>query len=208
MERPDRAAWLEALTALSASLPGGPERRWRDALRVAADVASPEEVEEVLLQSYLFVGFPVVLNALIVWRELSGEPPRASPDTPLADRRSAGEALCRRVYGKAYERLRENIAGLHPDIDRWMVDEGYGKTLSRPGLSPSVRELCVVALLAAGGHERQLRAHLRGAENVGAAPDEIERALWIGLAARRERRPEDVDRLAAVWASLRTRAEA
>ena len=49
-----------------------------------------------------------------------------------------------------------------------MITEGYGKVLSRPSLDLARRELCVIAACAAGGHERQLHAHLHGAVNVGA----------------------------------------
>jgi hypothetical protein len=35
---------------------------------------APEEAEEVLLQSYLFLGFPVALNALGLWRRRTGRP--------------------------------------------------------------------------------------------------------------------------------------
>ncbi len=158
-------------------------------------------MEETLLQAHLFVGFPVVLNAFIVW---AGEAGRAGESSPPedSDRRSAGRALCRSVYGKAYEKLRENVRSLSPDLDRWMVEDGYGKTLSRPGLSIEVRELCIVALLAASGHDRQLRAHLFGALNVGARPEQVEAALTEGISMAEDAgscRDYDPTRLMAIW---------
>jgi 4-carboxymuconolactone decarboxylase len=60
-----------------------------------------------------------------------------------------------------------------------MIVEGYGKVLARPGLDLARRELCIVAVCAATGQERQLHAHLRGALNVGAAPAEIEEVLQV-----------------------------
>jgi 4-carboxymuconolactone decarboxylase len=58
-----------------------------------------------------------------------------------------------------------------------MIAEGYGKVLSRPGLDLARRELCVIAACAAGGHARQLHAHLHGALNVGASAEWVTDAL-------------------------------
>ena len=90
--------------------------------------------------------------------------------------------MCRRVYGTQYDGLRGNIAALHPDLDRWMVDEGYGRVLGRPGLPLVERELCIVGILTVLGTSRQLYAHLRGALRVGASPEEV--AAAVGLALR------------------------
>jgi 4-carboxymuconolactone decarboxylase len=69
-----------------------------------------------------------------------------------------------------YDRLRVNIRGLHPELDDWMIVEGYGKVLSRPGLDLPRRELCIVAACAASEQARQLHSHLHGALNVGVPP--------------------------------------
>jgi 4-carboxymuconolactone decarboxylase len=85
-----------------------------------------------------------------------------------------------------YDRLRVNIRGLHPMLDDWMIVEGYGKVLSRPGLDLPRRELCIVAACAASRQDRQLHSHLHGARNAGAADDvvgEAIEALSVVLAA-------------------------
>ena len=56
-----------------------------------------------------------------------------------------------------------------PDLDRWMVWEGYGKVLSRTGVPSVVRELCTCAALVVTGDIVQLHSHLRGAINAGAS---------------------------------------
>jgi 4-carboxymuconolactone decarboxylase len=88
--------------------------------------------------------------------------------------RTDGEVTCAAVYGSMYGRLRENIRDLHPLLDEWMVTEGYGKVLSRPGLDLARRELCIVAACAASKQDRQLHSHLHGALNVGVAPQAID----------------------------------
>ena len=61
------------------------------------------------------------------------------------------------------------MRSLSPELDEWMIVDGYGKTLARPGLSAAERELCAVAALAARGAVRQLDPHLEGAERLGLA---------------------------------------
>lgn len=191
-----------ALVELSAALPGGRMVEVERALKRAAEVAQPIAVEETLLQAYLFVGFPTVLNAMTVWRALCGEAAaEGEPIGDLEDWRRRGESLCSRVYGGVYERLRRNVERLHPALDRWMVEEGYGKVLSRPGADEVTRELCIIALLGAANHERQLHSHLLGALNVGARPEGVEEALEVGLA--RAGGGVDGERLRALWRRVR-----
>jgi 4-carboxymuconolactone decarboxylase len=162
------------LVRASAALAGGTEGEIRSAL-LAAQAVPHEWVEELLLQTYLFAGFPRALNGMREWRRVVPEP-KASDATP-ADVRALGEATCATVYGGMYERLRRNIRALHPLLDAWMIEEGYGKVLSRSGLDLPRRELCIVAACAATGQDRQLQSHLHGAQNAGAGAGAIAETL-------------------------------
>ena len=164
------------------------EPELRAAMRHAvASGVNPEWVEELILQSYIFAGFPRALNAAREWRRASGLPaPRSDADAGGENYerwRERGEATCATVYGAVYERLRANVRELHPALDEWMIVEGYGKLLGRPGLDLARRELCIVAVCGALGQERQLHAHLHGALNAGATPEAIGETLNI-VAAR------------------------
>lgn len=170
-------------------------------LRAAVEHASAVAIEEMILQSYLFVGYPRALQAMATWRELSGRP---APSAASEDRevwRSRGEQVCAQVYGGLYHRLRHNVARLHPDLERWMLEEGYGKVLGRPGLELVVRELCIVALLAVQRAPAQLHSHLRGAVNAGAAEEDVTEALMVaaGLA------PQPGAEALRLWTEVRTR---
>jgi 4-carboxymuconolactone decarboxylase len=147
----------------------------------AAVTASQEHVEEVVLQSYLFCGFPRALNAAREWRRVAPAPAPASDEADDVGRdaewRERGEQTLAAVYGDMYDKLRLNVRDLHPALDAWMVVDGYGKVLSRPALDLPRRELCIVAACAAMGQDRQLHSHLRGALNVGVAPDTLRDAL-------------------------------
>lgn len=198
-ERPDVVAPLDERTArlvrLSAALAVGGERL-SAALDAAASDADPAEAEEVLLQGYLFVGFPAVLRALGEWRRRVPAAAAASTEEDPATWRERGERVCARIYAGAYGALRENVRALHPDIERWMLEEGYGKVLGRPGLPLRERELCIVGLLAGLEAPHQLHSHMRGALNVGAAPDQVVAALEVAggvLPAHRVKAAE------AVW---------
>src|SRR5689334_13445196 len=158
------------LVRLAAILAPGDEQAIRSALTDSVDAISPAWIEELILQSYLFCGFPRSLNAMREWRRLTGreEVARLEAADPELWRRR-GEETCRLVYGEMYDRLRVNIRALHPELDEWMIVEGYGKVLSRPGLDLPRRELCIVAACAASEQDRQLQSHHHGALNVGVA---------------------------------------
>lgn len=140
-------------------------------------------VEELLLQSVLMVGYPRALLAFAIWRKLSGVPaPETDPDQEygrVSEWTRRGEELCGVVYGENYRKLRDSVRALHPTIDSWMITEGYGRTLARPGLDLRRRELCTVAQTAVLEAPGQLHSHLRGALNAGATFGQIEGALSI-----------------------------
>ena len=169
------------LVRLAAALAGSDEARVRLEMTAALDLEVPVPwVEELVLQTYLFAGFPRALNGAREWRRLLGERGIPTPpDVPddAATFRARGEETCAVVYGPFYGRLRENIRALHPALDEWMIVEGYGKVLSRPGLDLGRRELCIVAACAATGQDRQLHAHLHGARHAGVGPGVVAAAV-------------------------------
>jgi len=192
---------IRALIELSAALARGRRGEWAQYMDRAAEVATPAEIEEVLLQSYLFVGYPTLLQALEVWR--SRQEVAVEPDaTPPTEWQRRGEAVFRQVYGDQHERLRDNVRALHAEVAEWMLLEGYGKVLARPGLDLKTRELCIVALLVGQDSPKQLYSHMRGALNVGATPEELE--ITVLLASRSAPR-EFVEGARATWERVRNR---
>jgi 4-carboxymuconolactone decarboxylase len=156
-----------ALVRAAAAVSAGTEEQVRAELHRAAADAPRVWVEELLLQTYLFAGFPRALNAMREWRRLVPLEPEPERPLPAQQHRIRGETVCGAVYGGMYEKLRVNVRALHPLLDDWMVEEGYGKVLGRPGLDLLRRELCIVAACAASAQDRQLQSHLHGALNVG-----------------------------------------
>lgn len=151
------------------------------ALEGADGLVPADAVEEILLQTYLFAGYPRAINAFFTYQgwvaSREGERPSRGPETPDPDMwRRRGETVCRRVYGDNYEALQRRMARLHPALAEWTLVEGYGKVLGRPGPSVASRELAAVGTLIALGAERQLLAHLHGSLNVGVGRDALEAA--------------------------------
>lgn len=166
-----------ALVRLCAAIAAGSHSQLAATIDSANATCDPEEAEEAILQCYLFTGFPAVIQAMSAWRQRTGHRAGRAVMEDEADFARRGERVCATVYGGQYERLRENVRALHPDLERWMLAEGYGKVLGRPGLSLRVRELCIIGVLSAQDAPRQLHSHLRGALNAGAASEEVEAAL-------------------------------
>ncbi|MDZ4723485.1 MAG: hypothetical protein SGI97_06240 [candidate division Zixibacteria bacterium] len=139
---------------------------------------------EVMLQSYLFLGFPRMLTAA---ESLAESWPEESNDSTVNQYTSKettkwfteGTELYKRVYAGNFEKLQHRITGFAPEAFRWMIHDGYGKVLSRPGLSIIERELAIMAYLIVDFRPRQLVSHIRGALNLGAQPDLVLDAITV-----------------------------
>jgi len=71
------------------------------------------------------------------------------------------------------------------------LEHVWGGVWNRPGLDLKYRSLVVVSVLAATGHNEELKTHLRGARNLGWTVDELREALlqtapYAGFSAANE----------------------
>src|SRR3982750_1060161 len=108
-------AETQALVRLAGIITAGSELQIRASLVHAAAACRPEWVEEVVLQSYLFAGFPRALNAAREWRRISGRAAPSSDEGETVDAAAwtaRGEVTCSTVYGPFYKQLRHNIRDL------------------------------------------------------------------------------------------------
>lgn len=79
-------------------------------------------------------------------------------------------------------------ARLAPDFYRYVAASAFGMLWDRPGLELRDRSLVTVAQLAALGRTDELRAHLRGALNLGITEEELvevlmQTAVYAGVPA-------------------------
>jgi len=194
-----------ALIAFAAAVATGQQSALEECGRACLSAGVPAEwMDELLLQSVLMVGWPRALTAFALWRRLGGPGPAEGEDATdyrrASEWQTRGEAVCREVYGENYARLRENVRALHPALDAWMITEGYGKTLGRPGLDLARRELCVAVQVAIQGAERQLHSHLKGALNAGASVAAVTEALEL---ARPRLGPREAELVVSLWNRIR-----
>ena len=197
-------AATRALVRLSAAIRAGDRARLDAAIDQAAAVCDDRAAEEAIVQSYLFLGYPAALNAMTLWRSRTGRMPAAHSGDDPAHWAARGADVFRIVYGEQDRRLLENVSALHPELAEWMLTEGYGKVLGRPGLGLPERELCIVAMLVGLDAAPQLRSHLRGALNAGAAADDVAAALDAGCEGIAPERAADGVR---IWHDVRMRHE-
>ena len=127
---------------------------------------------EILLQSYLFFGYAQAIEAAKVYARVVAPMRHPIHDSRPVEAnldlwRARGQQLCRKIYAPNYERLVANMAEVSPELAAWMVEEGYGKVLSRPGPTELEREVASIIFLATSGHPVQLYSHVRGAKNLG-----------------------------------------
>jgi len=172
-----------ALVRIATATATGDEARLRERMIAARAADVPAAwVEELLLQSFLNVGYPLTLVAFAVWREVSG--PAKETGEPIAHPEwgrwtERGVKACAEVYGRTFHKLLVNLRALHPAIEPLVVVDAYGKILSRPGLDTKRRELCTLAAIAMLRADRQLHAHLRGALNTGSTREEVDAVLAV-----------------------------
>ena len=196
----------QALIALSAAIADGTVTRIESRVAEARHAGvSSRAIDELVLQSVLTVGWPRALVAAGACRsDITNEASDRADDLDYdrhAEWTARGEATCRVIYGDHYDKLRTNVRQLHPALEAWMITEGYGRTLSRPGLDLKSRELCTVAQTAVLRTPRQLHSHLLGALRAGASTDEITATLNC---ARSLLSPSDWDDVMVLWNRVRS----
>jgi 4-carboxymuconolactone decarboxylase len=195
-----------ALVRIATATATGDEAKLRERMIAARAADVPLAwVEELLLQGFLNVGYPLALVAFGVWREVAGPPketgePMVHPEWERWMER--GVEACAEVYGRTFHKLMVNLRALHPAIEPLVVVDAYGKILSRPGLDTKRRELCTLAAIAMLDAPRQLHAHLRGALNTGSTREEVDAVLAI---VEVDLTKERALKLREMWADVRER---
>lgn len=159
---------------LSAAIAGRDDASARLVMAMALEDGVPaRSVEEIILQSHLFLGFPAMIEAARIFADVSGNGgkgdglPGAYSENDCRDWNRKGTAKIKHIYGSAFDRLVRYVNSFSPQILTWMINDGYGQVLSRPGAPFPLRELSVVATLTVTSYENQLGAHIRGTLNVG-----------------------------------------
>ena len=129
-----------ALVRIAVATATGDETTLRDRMIAARAVhVPPQWVDELLLQSFLNVGYPLALVAFGVWRSVAGPVLDSERGESIAHPEwerwtKRGVEACAEVYGRTFHKLMLNLRALHPAVEPLVVVDAYGKILGRPGL--------------------------------------------------------------------------
>ena len=107
------------------------------------------------------------------------------------DARPSGASIRQRVFGEANGQPTVRRDPFLAPFFETALDHVWGGVWNRPGLELKYRSLVVVSVLAATGHNEELKTHLRGALNLGWTADELREALlqisgYAGFSAAHE----------------------
>jgi 4-carboxymuconolactone decarboxylase len=154
------------------------------AAALAAGVPPPA-LAEVARMAHLFGGFPRAILGLEALHDAFTRAGAAAPADPEASPRSRtedrarGESLFRRIYAGQSDEVLRRIERAAPGFASWVLEDAYGRVLSRPLLTEVERELLAVVALVALDCPEQQKSHARGALRLGAAPDEVRAAVEV-----------------------------
>lgn len=171
--------------ALSAALALASQGRFDelfDLYRAAleCDVA-PHALVEGALSAHLFAGFPRAIEAFETLTRAGIERAAVPEIRSAAHVHADGLVLFRRIYGSNADAVLAQLRRYGNAFHDAVLEDAYGRILSRPGIDGRTRETMAVCALAALGLSRQLFSHLRGAVAFGATLDEC--AAMLDLAA-------------------------
>jgi alkylhydroperoxidase/carboxymuconolactone decarboxylase family protein YurZ len=107
------------------------------------------------------------------------------------DARPSGASIRQHVFGEAKGQPTAQRDPFLAPLFETALDHVWGGVWNRPGLELKYRSLVVVSMLAATGHNEELKTHLRGALNLGWTVDELREALlqigaYAGFSAAHE----------------------
>jgi len=89
-----------------------------------------------------------------------------------------GRAVRRSVLGNEHvDKAEKATTDFDRDFQEYITSNAWGAIWSRPGLTRRERSLITIALLAALGHEEELKMHLRATVNTGATADDVKEVL-------------------------------
>jgi 3-oxoadipate enol-lactonase/4-carboxymuconolactone decarboxylase len=95
-----------------------------------------------------------------------------------ADLYEAGMAVRRSVLGEAHvARATAGVTSFDRAFQEFITRGAWGGVWTRPGLDRRTRSLLTIAMLAALGHEEELKLHVRATRNTGASPEDIAEVL-------------------------------
>lgn len=187
MEKPQALSQRQqAIIPIAAFTADGDIERLKPALNQGLDSGlSVNQVKEVIVHLYAYVGFPRSLNAMGAFmgvmdeRKAKGikdeEGKEASPIPPDLDRDQYGAATRAKLAGRDKDISGAPWQKFSPVMDTFLKEHLFADLFARDVLSPQDRELATISALAnMKGTEGQLGFHLGAAMNTGLTQAQME----------------------------------
>jgi 4-carboxymuconolactone decarboxylase len=135
--------------------------------------ATPVEVKEIVYQAVPYVGIAKVLDFIYATNEILTErgiklPLEGQSTTTPETRFEKGLAKQKEIFGDVIDAMYKNSPKDLLHIQHYLSANCFGDYITRSGLDLKNREMVTLSfLIALGGTEAQMKAHIRGNANVG-----------------------------------------
>jgi len=153
---------------------------------IALNVATQEEVRELIVQIYPIAGWPVVLSAFETFNRVLEQRETERRLQPLRERyeqanwRKEGMDTGRKVHGpEEWDRLIGKVRKFEPGAADFLIEDVYGEVFNRNSiLDIKTKHLCFVASLTVLNNMPILKKFISGALNVGCNSQEIKEVIF------------------------------
>ncbi len=176
----------KSIVEISAYTSAGDLQNLSTALNKALDnKMTINEINEILIQSYAYCGFPKSLNAISTFINVVKE--RKSKGIKDIQGQSPKVLTSKDNKGEIGTKTREELAGgevkgewqiFAPGIEQYLLEHLFADIFARGILSHQERELATVSFLSViKGAEPQLKAHINMAKNTGLSDSKLDYAV-------------------------------
>ena len=176
----------KSIVEISAYASAGDLENLSDVLNKALDnKMTINEINEILIQSYAYCGFPKSLNAISTFinvvndrkakgiKDIQGENPKVLPAN--ANKAQIGETTREQLAGGKVKGEWQTFA---PGIEQYLLEHLFADIFARDVLTHQERELATVSFLSViKGAEPQLKAHISMAKNTGLSDSKLDYAV-------------------------------
>ncbi|WEV47657.1 carboxymuconolactone decarboxylase family protein [Bifidobacterium sp. ESL0690] len=100
-------------------------------------------------------------------------------EKPMGESRfEKGSRALAAIDGRGGREVVDSLAGIAPDLGRWVVEFAFGDVYTRPGLDARQRELVTLgSLVTQGDTVPELRVHIAAALHVGLTREQVVEAI-------------------------------
>jgi alkylhydroperoxidase/carboxymuconolactone decarboxylase family protein YurZ len=178
----------QGIVEISAFTANGHLEKLRSALSEGLDAGlTVNEIKEILVQLYVYAGFPRSLNGLNTFMAVLDErrskgirDETGKEASPLPTDRNSLQFGMENQTKLAGQAVKGAIYDFAPAIDQFLKAHLFGDIFQRDNLDWQSRELAtIVALASIEGLNPQLQAHYRLGMNTGLTPDQLRACVAV-----------------------------